>query len=86
MKKIPIRRCLGCYESKPKIELYRVVKKVNGEICLDKTGKLNGRGAYICNNINCFEKARKGKKFEKEFNIAISDDVYESLRRDILGE
>ena len=86
MKKIPLRRCLGCYESKPKIELLRVVKKTDGEICVDKTGKVNGRGAYICNNIECFEKARKGKKFEKEFGIDISNDVYENLRREILGE
>ena len=50
MKKIPLRRCLGCFESKPKNELCRVVKTTDGEIILDKTGKKNGRGAYICCN------------------------------------
>ena len=50
LKKIPMRRCLGCYESKPKKELIRVVKTSEGEICIDKTGKKNGRGAYICYN------------------------------------
>ena len=55
MKKIPLRRCLGCYESKPKNELCRIVRKTDGEICLDKTGKINGRGAYICYNKECLD-------------------------------
>ena len=83
MKKIPQRRCIGCFESKPKNELIRVVRTTSGEICVDKTGKINGRGAYICNNINCLEKAIKGKKLEKEFDTVISEEVYEVLRRDI---
>ena len=61
MKKIPLRRCLGCFESKPKNELCRVVKTADGEIILDKTGKKNGRGAYICSNRECLEKAIKAK-------------------------
>ena len=52
-----MRRCLGCFESKPKKELIRIVKNKDGEISLDKTGKKQGRGAYICNNIECLEKA-----------------------------
>ena len=86
MKKIPMRRCLGCMESKPKKELCRVVKKTDGEICIDKTGKMNGRGAYICYNIDCLTKALKAKRLEREFEASISEEVYETLRRDIAGE
>ena len=83
MKKVPQRRCIGCYESKPKNELIRVVRTTDGKICVDKTGKINGRGAYICNSTDCLEKAIKGKKLEKEFDTNISEEVYEVLRRDI---
>ncbi|MBQ9279554.1 MAG: YlxR family protein [Clostridia bacterium] len=83
MKKVPLRRCLGCYESKPKKELCRIVRKTDGEICVDKTGKINGRGAYICYNAECLEKAMKAKRLEKEFGAAISEEVYETLRRDM---
>lgn len=86
MKKIPLRRCLGCYESKPKMELCRVVRKTDGEICIDKTGKINGRGAYICHNIECLEKAIKGKKLEKEFETSISSEIYDCLRRELIGD
>lgn len=82
MKKVPLRRCLGCYESKAKNELIRVVKSKDGEITLDKTGKKQGRGAYICYNKDCLEKVIKTKKLDKEFDTAISNDIYENLRRD----
>lgn len=80
MKKIPLRRCLGCFESKPKNELCRVVKTADGEIILDKTGKKNGRGAYICSNRECLEKAIKAKRLEKEFDVKISENIYTELR------
>ncbi len=80
MKKIPLRRCLGCFESKPKNELCRVVKTTDGEIILDKTGKKNGRGAYICCNRECLEKAIKAKRLEKEFDVKISENIYTELR------
>lgn len=80
MKKIPLRRCLGCYESKPKSELYRIVKTQEGEIFLDKTGKKNGRGAYICSSRDCLEKAIKSRRLEKEFETKISDEIYDELR------
>ena len=80
MKKIPLRRCLGCYESKPKNELYRIVKTTEGEILLDKTGKKNGRGAYICSDKDCLEKAIKSIRLEKEFDPQISDEIYDELR------
>lgn len=83
MKRIPLRRCLGCYESKPKNELCRIVKTSEGKILVDKTGKISGRGAYICYNIECLEKAIKAKRLEKEFSTAISEEIYNELRRDI---
>lgn len=83
MKKVPLRRCLGCYESKPKKELVRIVKSKDGDISLDKTGKKEGRGAYICYNKDCLEKVIKSKKLDKEFNVAISTEIYENLRRDL---
>ena len=84
MKKIPLRRCIGCFKSKPKNELYRIVKTPEGEILLDKTGKKNGRGAYICSNKDCLEKAIKAKRLEKEFETKISDEIYDELRN-IMG-
>ena len=66
-KKIPMRMCLGCGEMKPKRELIRVVKSKEGDISLDLTGKKSGRGAYICKSVECFEKARKARKFERSF-------------------
>lgn len=78
-----MRRCLGCMESKPKKELIRIVKTKEGEISLDKTGKKSGRGAYICGNEECLEKAIKAKRIEREFEIEIEEDIYALLRRDI---
>ena len=83
LKKIPMRRCLGCMESKPKKELIRIVKNKDGEISLDKTGKMQGRGAYICNNEGCLEKAIKAKRIEKEFEMDVKEEIYALLRRDI---
>lgn len=70
-------------ESKPKKELIRIVKNKEGEISLDKTGKKQGRGAYICGNIDCLEKAIKTKRMEREFEAEISEEIYALLRRDI---
>lgn len=80
MKKVPMRRCLGCMESKPKMELCRVVKTNGNEVVLDNTGKIAGRGAYICYNEDCLEKAIKSKRLQKEFEIQINDQIFEELR------
>lgn len=80
MKKIPQRTCLGCMQSKNKSELVRIVKQNDGKIFVDKTGKANGRGAYICNNIECLDKAIKSKRLEKNFETKIDNEIYESLR------
>ena len=65
MKKIPQRTCIGCREKKDKKELIRIVKDKEGNITLDRTGRANGRGAYICDNIQCLEKAIKTKLVPK---------------------
>lgn len=83
VKKIPMRMCLGCGEMKPKKELIRAVKSPEGEISLDITGKKSGRGAYICRDINCLKLARKAKRFEKSFECRISDEVYDTMEREL---
>lgn len=80
MKKIPQRTCIGCREKKDKKDLIRIVRNKEGIITLDKTGKANGRGAYICNNIECLEKAIKSKALERTFEMEISEDIYNELR------
>lgn len=80
-KKIPMRKCVGCNESKPKKELVRIVKSPEGEIGLDTTGKKNGRGAYICNDAECLKKARKARRLEKIFECSIPDEVYDEAER-----
>ena len=80
MKKIVQRTCLGCKETKEKKDLIRIVKQNDGNIFIDKTGKANGRGAYICNNVECLEKAIKSKRLDKAFEQKIDSKIYESLR------
>ena len=80
MKNIPQRTCIGCNEKKDKKDFIRIVKDSQNNISIDKTGKANGRGAYICDNIDCLEKAIKNKKIEKSFKMEINDEVYENLR------
>ena len=82
-KKIPMRMCLGCGEMKPKRELIRVVKSKEGDISLDLTGKKSGRGAYICKSVECFEKARNARKFERSFSCMISEDIYNSMEGEL---
>ena len=82
-KKIPLRRCTGCGEQKPKKELVRVVKTPDGEILLDLTGKASGRGAYICNNAECLKKARKSKRIDRTFEMTIPDEVYKQMEEEI---
>lgn len=80
-KKIPLRKCLGCGEQKPKKELVRVVRTPDGTVVLDMTGKQAGRGAYLCPNSACLKKAIKGKRIEKNLETPIDEQVYESLER-----
>lgn len=78
-KKIPMRMCTGCREMKPKKELIRIVKTPEGEIKLDPTGRLNGRGAYICASQECLAKARKSGALSKAFAAEVSDEIYNRI-------
>ena len=82
-KKIPLRQCVGCGEMKAKKELIRVIKTPEEEIVLDTTGRKNGRGAYICQNLECFQKARKAKGLERSLKTAIPSEVYENLEKEM---
>ena len=79
-KKVPLRLCVVCRESKPKKELIRIVKSTDGKFVVDKTGRLNGRGSYICNSNECFEKLFKQKSLNKIFKANIPQEVYNDLR------
>ncbi len=93
-KKIPLRKCTGCAEMKPKRELIRVVKSKDvvdddgnvikeGKITLDFTGKASGRGAYVCKNPKCFELAKKARRFERSLSCKIPVEVYEQLGQEL---
>ena len=81
-KKIPLRQCVGCGEMKNKKEMIRVLKTTEDEICLDATGKKNGRGAYICRSRECLQKACKNKGLERSLKMSIPAAVYETLERE----
>ena len=74
---------MGCNEKKNKNELIRIVKSNDGQINIDKTGKMPGRGAYICERKECLEKAIKSRRLEKSFEMKIEDNIYEELRKRI---
>lgn len=84
-KKVPLRMCLGCQEMKPKKELIRIVRDKEGGVSVDFTGKKAGRGAYICRDSACLEKARKGKRLEKAFEAPVSQEVYDMLKQQLEG-
>ena len=86
VKKIPLRMCTGCMEMKPKKELIRVVKSPEGEVSVDLTGKKSGRGAYVCKNPECLEKAFKAKRLSRNLDVVIDDEVYSRLRNEIENE
>ena len=84
-KKIPMRKCVGCRESKEKKQLIRIVKN-DQEITIDRTGKKNGRGAYLCDNLECLVKARKNRGLNRAFRMEVDESVYEELERQLLNE
>lgn len=82
-KKAPLRKCTGCQQMQEKTTLIRVVKNKDNECIIDATGKKDGRGSYICKNIDCFNKAVKSKGFERSFKSAIPKEIYEKLRKEL---
>lgn len=84
VKKIPMRKCTGCGEMKTKKEMLRVLKTAEGEILLDRTGKKNGRGAYLCQNEECLTKAFRNKGLERSLKCAIPAEIAESLKKELI--
>ena len=85
-RKIPLRKCIGCGEMKDKRELVRVVRSKEGEISVDLYGKKPGRGAYICRDVACLDKAQKAKRLERAFSTKIEPAIYEAMRKEIADE
>ena len=82
-KKIPRRQCMGCRERKPKKELIRVVRGTDGTVSLDFGGKAPGRGAYICPDPQCLQKAMKSKSLDRSLEVTIPQEVYERLQKEM---
>ena len=83
-KKIPQRQCMGCRVRKNKRDMIRVVRKTDGEVSLDFSGKLNGRGAYICPDAACLKKARKAKSLDRSLEVTIPEEVYDRLEKEMV--
>jgi len=82
-KKIPERMCSGCGEHRPKRELIRVVRSPEGGISLDLTGRKNGRGAYLCPQSACLQKARRARRLERSLGCPIPDEVYDAMEEEL---
>ncbi len=85
-KKIPQRQCMGCRERKAKRELIRVVRSPEGNVSLDFGGKMNGRGAYLCPNSECLKRAIRSKALERSLEVAIPEEVYGRLEKEMEGD
>lgn len=85
-RKVPLRKCMGCNEMKPKKELVRVVRSPEGEVSLDLTGRRPGRGAYVCHNIDCLVKARKAKRIDRILECGIPDEVYDLMEKELKAD
>lgn len=83
VKKVPMRKCIGCSEMKSKKELIRVIRTPEGEILLDATGRKNGRGAYVCPTRDCLHKAIKSRGLERSFKMPIPKEIYDSLEKEM---
>ena len=82
-RKIPMRMCVGCREMKPKQSLLRVVKPQEGDAHIDRTGKAPGRGAYVCDNIECLKKAEKIRALDRALDTRIEEGVFRALEKQI---
>ena len=83
IKKIPMRKCLGCMQSFPKKELIRVVRTKESQVLIDLTGKKSGRGAYLCKDKACLKKAIKAKRLQSNLEVEISEELIESLSKEL---
>ena len=82
-KKIPLRMCVGCRESKPKRELIRVVRAPDGALSMDPVGKKPGRGAYVCRSEACLKRAIKQRQLERQLEVQLTEEVSQALAREL---
>lgn len=82
-RKEPMRQCVGCMEKKPKKQLIRIVRTPAEEIRLDRTGKISGRGVYVCPHTECLAKAQNGKRLERSLSCRVPVEVYDSLQEEM---
>ncbi len=82
-KKIPMRQCMGCQQRKTKKELIRVVRTPEGQVCLDFSGKLNGRGAYLCPDAECLKRAMKSNVLARKLEAEIPQEIYHRLAKEM---
>lgn len=82
-KRVPLRKCVGCQESKSKKELIRIVRESDGGFAIDLQGHMNGRGAYICPCVDCLDQAIRRKGLERSFQMKIPEEVYDNLRKEL---
>lgn len=84
-RKIPLRVCTGCGESKPKKELIRILRTPEDEVVADATGKKNGRGAYICCNADCLHKAKRSRALERSLKVEIPEQLLDTLEKELVS-
>ncbi|HQE04906.1 MAG: YlxR family protein [Tepidanaerobacteraceae bacterium] len=84
-RKIPMRMCVGCREMKPKKELTRIVRTPEGEIIIDATGKKSGRGAYVCNDIQCIKESINEKNLSKALDFNVTKEMVQRLQEELLN-
>ena len=82
-KKIPSRQCVGCREAGAKRDLIRVIRTPQGQVILDPTGRMNGRGAYLCRHVECLRKARRSRGLERSLKVTIPDEIYDRLEEEL---
>ena len=86
VRKIPMRTCIACRTEKPKKELIRIVKTKDGVFSVDRTGKVSGRGAYLCDDKNCALKIINKKLLSRAFEMEVPLEVYENVRGEFFGK
>lgn len=84
VRRVPLRKCVACQQSKPKKELIRVVRTPSGEVLIDITGKKSGRGAYLCGDVACFKLAKKSRALDRALKVTVSDGVYDTLAQEFI--
>ena len=82
-KREKLRQCIGCRRVRPKQEMLRVIRTPEGAVEIDRTGRKNGRGAYLCRSMDCLEKAIRSRGLERSLKVKIPDEVYETLKEEL---